>query len=111
MNIAHQLLKHDNLFCSSREGVLKKLFYADLKMPDHMASHPHFLSDPKLLSKFGVKVPLGESLLEGCAPPSDSDAERKMTVRTLCPVPCYKKNGWFDRALDIDEHRAKRRKV
>lgn len=73
LNIAHRFLDHADLFSHGRDGVLSKpLFYTDLKMPDQMSAHPHFLLDTYILSSEG-KTPLGESLVFGCTPPSDNE--------------------------------------
>lgn len=89
--IAHKYLDHADLFSHGRDSVLSKpLFYTDLKMPDQMSAHPHFMLDPHMLSSFG-KVPLDESLVFGCTPPRDNDAKRKMLAGTLCHMPRYKR--------------------
>ena len=110
MNIAHRYLVHPDLFSSSRDSVLSKpLFYTDLKMPDQMSAHPHFLLNPHLLYT-DHKTPLGESLVLMCSPPSDSETTRKMMAGTLCPVPSYKKVRWYDNVLEISERGVKRRR-
>lgn len=96
MNIAHKFLKHADLFSDGMDNVLgKPMFYTDLKMPDQMSSHPHFLLDPRLST--GER--LGESLVFGCFPPRDSDTTRRMMTGLLCPVPCYKREGWYDSSV------------
>lgn len=93
MSIAHKFLNHDDLYSDGLEHVLgKPMFYTDLKMPDQMSSHPHFLLDPRLST--GER--LGESLVFGCFPPRDSDTTRRMMTGLWCPVPCYKREGWYD---------------
>lgn len=110
MAIAHNFLDHADLFSPGRESVLSKpLFYTDLKMPDPMSAHPHFLLDPHMLSSEG-KIPLGESLVFGCTPPSDSDTIRKMMAGALCPVPCYKRVRWYDHVLEISQDGVKRKR-
>jgi hypothetical protein len=110
MDIAHKFLDHDDLFSPGRDSVLgKPLFYTDLKMPDQVSAHPHFLLHPHILSSEG-KIPFGESLVLGCTPPTDSDSTRRMMAGTLCPVPCYKKVRWYDQVLEITEHGVKRRR-
>lgn len=104
MDIAHRILVHPDLFSCSRDSVLSKpLFYTDLKMPDQMSAHPHFLLNPQLLYS-DQKTPLGESLVLMCSPPSDSEATRKMMAGALCPIPCYKKVRWYDGVLEVSEH-------
>lgn len=110
MDTAYRFLVHPDLFSCSRDSVLSKaLFYTDLKMPDQMSAHTHFLLNPQLLYS-DHKTPLGESLVLMCSPPSDSEATRKMMAGTLCPVPCYKKVRWYDDVLEISERGVKRRR-
>jgi len=110
MDIAYKYLVHPDLFSSSRDSVLSKpLFYTDLKMPDQMSAHPHFLLNPPLLHA-NHKTPFGESLVLMCSPPSDSETTRKMMTGTLCPVPPYKKVRWYDHVLEIGERGVKRRR-
>lgn len=112
MSIAHEFLNHDDLYSDGVEHVLgKPMFYTDLKMPDQMSSHPHFLLDPGLST--GER--LGESLVFGCFPPRDSDTTRRMMSGLLCPVPCYKREGWYDSSVvkageDKQGHKNKRQR-
>ena len=110
LDIAHKFLDHADLFSRNRDNVLgKPLFYTDLKMPDQMSAHPHFLLDPQLLYPEG-KSPFGESLVFGCKPPNDSDSTRKMMAGIMCPVPCYKKVRWLEHVIEIGEHGVKRKR-
>lgn len=111
--IAHTFLDHPDLFSPSLSSVLDKpMFYTDLKAPDQMSSHPHFLLHPHLISDnhAGTKTPLGESLLSGCKPPTDSDTTRQMMAGTLCPKPAYKRVRWYPQILEIGQSGTKRKR-